>query len=188
MSPDTAPEASVRRRVLAALVRRMQDGDEAALADFVRETRHAAWRLAVSMLRDPHRAEDCLQDAYFTVYRSVGGLRDPEAAHTWLLRIVTNRCRRLLKDRRPQSLDGLAEQGLEPAVPDPAEGAQSRLGIRQALDRLGQQDREVLTLREMMQLSYEEIAEALKIPLGTVRSRLAKARQRFVAAMSGGSR
>lgn len=168
-------------RALAGLVRRLQDGDESALEPFIARTHKAAWRLAVSMLRDPHLAEDCLQDAYLAVCRGVHGLRDPEAAHTWLLRIVTNRCRRLLRQRRPSSLDELAETGLEPAAPDPTARTDTRLGVRSALTRLGHQDREVLALREVMQLTYDEIAATLKVPLGTVRSRLSKARARLAA-------
>lgn len=186
-APAVPTDVSPRRQALAALVRRMQDGDGAALELFIAETQGPAWKLAFSLLRDRHRAEDCLQDVYFTVHRTVGQLRDPLAAQTWLLRIVTHRCRKLLARGRPaDSLDELAEEGREPGIPDPAVAAQERLGLRQALERLGPQDREVLTLRETMQLSYGEIADALKVPLGTVRSRLAKARLRFVQALTGG--
>ena len=181
---DTSP----RREALARLVRRMQDGDGQALELFISETQGAAWRLAFSLLRDRHRAEDCLQDVYFSVYRTIHQVRDPYAAQTWLLRSVTHRCRRMLRAKPADSLEELAEGGVEPATPDPAEGTQDRLGVEQTLARLGPQDREVLTMREMMQLSYEEIAEGLQIPLGTVRSRLAKARQRFVQALTGKGR
>lgn len=183
-APAPPLEVSPRRQVLAALVRRMQDGDGAALELFISETQEAAWKLAFSLLRDRHRAEDCLQDVYFTVHRTVGQLRDPLAAQTWLLRIVTNRCRKLHGRHRPaESLDEIARDGHEPGAPDPELDA---LDLRESLERLGAQDREVLTLREMMQLSYDEIAQTLKVPLGTVRSRLAKARLRFVQALTGG--
>jgi RNA polymerase sigma factor (sigma-70 family) len=188
LSASDQAEVSPRRELLARLVRRMQDGDGQALECFIQETQQVAWRLAFSLLRDRHRAEDCLQDVYFSVYRSVHQLRDPYAAQTWLLRIVTHRCRRLLRSRPAASLEELAESGVEPAAPDPTEKTRERLGMEQALARLGPQDREVLTLREMMQLSYEEIAQGLQIPLGTVRSRLAKARQRFVQALTGKGR
>lgn len=183
-APAAPPEVTPRRQALAALVRRMQDGDGAALELFISETQEAAWKLAFSLLRDRHRAEDCLQDAYFTVHRTIGQLRDPLAAQTWLLRIVTNRCRKLQGRQRPaDSLDEIARDGHEPGAPDPQLEA---LDLRESLQRLAPQDREVLTLREMMQLSYDEIAHTLKVPLGTVRSRLAKARLRFVQALTGG--
>jgi len=183
-----APELSPRREALARLVRRMQDGDGPALESFIHQTQGAAWRLAFSLLRDHHRAEDCLQDVYFSVYRSIHQVRDPYAAQTWLLRMVTHRCRRLLRTRTADSLDELARQGTEPGVPDPTEATGDRLGVEQALASLGSQDREVLTMREMMQLSYQEIAEGLHIPTGTVRSRLAKARQRLIQALTGKGR
>ncbi len=163
----------------------MQDGDGQALEAFIRETQGAAWRLAFSLLRDSHRAEDCLQDVYFTVYRSIRQVRDPYAAQTWLLRLVTNRCRRLLRSKPVDSLEELALNGVEPSIPDPTEGTGEWLGVEQALARLAPRDREVLTMREMMQLSYQEIAEGLHIPPGTVRSRLAKARQRLIQALTG---
>lgn len=182
-APAAQVQVSPRRQTLAALVRRMQDGDGAALEQFIAETQEPAFRLAFSLLHDRHRAEDCLQDVYFTVHRTVGQVRDPLAAQTWLLRIVTHRCRKLQGHQRPDdSLEDLVEEGREPGVPDPAV---ERVGLQDALRRLGSQDREVLTLREMMQLSYEEIAQTLKVPLGTVRSRLAKARLRFVQALTG---
>ncbi len=182
---EEGSDASPRRQDLARLVLRMQDGDGRALEDFIRETEGPAWRLAFSLLRDRHRAEDCLQDVYFTVYRSIHQVRDPYAAQTWLLRIVTHRCRRLLRARPADSLEELAESGIEPEAPDSTQATQDSLEVQQTLASLGAQDREVLTLREVMQLSYEEIAQGLQIPLGTVRSRLAKARQRFIQALTG---
>lgn len=189
--PDGAPgleTADEGRLLLARLVRRMQDGDGEALEAFIRETQGLAWRLAWSLLRDRHQVEDCLQDVYLAVFRSIHQVRDPYAVRTWLMRLVTHRCRRLLRSRPADSLDELAETGVEPALPDPAAGTETRLGIEQALARLGPRDREVLTLREIMQLSYEEMSRGLQIPLGTVRSRLAKARQRFVQALTGTGR
>lgn len=180
-----SPQVEARREALATLVRRMQDGDAAALEAFIEETQDAAWRLATSMLGDRGQAEDCLQDVYFTVHRTIRQIRDPRAAHTWLLRIVTHRCRRLQRQRPAQSLEAMAERGVEPATPDPTDAAGSRLGIEAAMAALTPPDREVITLREMLALSYEEIAASLKVPLGTVRSRLAKARQRLVTALLG---
>lgn len=184
-SADPPLPVQTRREALAALVRRMQDGDEATLEAFIEETQDAAWRLAVSILGDRAQAEDCLQDVYFTVHRQIHQLRDPRAAHTWLLRIVTHRCRRLQRQRPAQSLEALAEAGVEPATPDPTDAAGARLGLEAALASLPPTDREIITLRETLTLSYEEIATSLKVPLGTVRSRLAKARQRLVNALMG---
>ncbi|HXE73394.1 MAG TPA: sigma factor, partial [Candidatus Nitrosotenuis sp.] len=105
-----------RRQGLEHLVRRLQDGDPAALEPFIRETQGVAWRLAYSYLQDRHCCEDALQEVYLAVYRHIGQLRDPRAVHTWLCRIVANRCRRLLRRRRADSLEELAENGVAPAV------------------------------------------------------------------------
>ncbi|NDD29720.1 MAG: sigma-70 family RNA polymerase sigma factor, partial [Proteobacteria bacterium] len=112
-------------------------------------------------------------------------VRDPRAAHTWMLRIVTHRCRRLQRRQPVQSLETLLASGQEPVAPDATHAAETRLGIEAAMASLPSSDQEVLTLREMLSLSYEEIAASLAVPLGTVRSRLAKARQRLISALRG---
>lgn len=176
------PKAVTGRQHLAELVRRLQSGDTAAFEEFVRETQQPAYRLACSLLRDADLAQDVLQEAYLSAYSNIRQVKDPDAAHSWLLRIVTHRCRRLLRKIPPTSLEELPH---EPAAPGGTDKADARLDLRQALDDLNEQDRTVLTLREVMQLSYDEIAATLKVPLGTVRSRLSKARLRFAKALRG---
>ncbi|MCA9793239.1 MAG: sigma-70 family RNA polymerase sigma factor [Candidatus Eremiobacteraeota bacterium] len=174
-----------RRQRLSQLVRQVQDGEEGAFEAFVRETQEPAYRLACSLLRDPDLAQDALQEAYLAAYSAIHQLRDPEAAHSWTLRIVTYQCRRFQRRTRPGSLEAMADGGHEPSTPAESEGTEQRLDLGRAFDELNEQDRTVLTLREVMQLSYDEMARALKVPLGTVRSRLAKARLRFAKALQG---
>src|SRR5262249_38513290 len=103
-------------------------------------------------------------------------------------RIVVNRCRRLLRQQRPDSLDEVMQGGGGPFTADMADRVQDRLEVARAMQSLVDQDRAVLTLREVWDLSYQGMADTLDIPLGTVRSRLSKARLRLMAALQGPER
>ncbi|MBI3929428.1 MAG: sigma-70 family RNA polymerase sigma factor [Armatimonadetes bacterium] len=176
---------------LIGLVRRLRQGDQAALEPLIELTQAAAYKVAMSYLQDSHASRDVLQETYLLVYRNIGKLREPAAFRSWFYRIVTSCCHRVLRSRRQEpSLDCLVESGGGPSVASPSDAIARRLAVREAFHRLREQDRSVLTLREVCQLSYDQIAAALKIPVGTVRSRLSKARQRFLDAFQtpGGQR
>lgn len=166
---------------LEDLILRLQRQDESALEPFIARTQDRAWRLAYSLLQDRHQCEDVLQDVYLTVYRSIGSLREPAAFHSWFFRIVTNRCKRVLRARQPASLDEVEETPAPSALEDVPE----QLEVRAALRRLPDADREVLALREAWSLSYDEIADFLRVPLSTVKSRLCKARRRLLEILGG---
>ena len=162
------------------LLQRLQNRDDSALEPFIQATQSSAYRLAMSILNDRDRCQDVLQDVYLIVFQKAAQLRDTEKWKSWFSQIVVNRCRQEFRERRLEPLDDID-------LPSPdghTEQVEQRLDLRQALARLPEQDRSVLTLREVMQLSYEEIATTLDIPLGTVRSRLFNARQRMLAALS----
>ena len=167
---------------LTALIERLQRGERSALGGLIEATQEAAYQLALSYLRDRHAAQDALQESYLVVVDKIATLRDPSAFRTWFFRIVSNVCRQALRRRRPESS---LEAVPEPQEPDSTDKVSERLAIRRAFAALSETDREILTLREVAQLSYQEMAEALDIPLGTVRSRLASARQNFVQIYQG---
>jgi len=167
---------------LAVLIRRLQDGDDRALEPFIRCTQGMAFRLARSLLRDDDQCQDVLQDVYLAVHRDIRGLRDVGAFRTWFGRIVVNRCKRLMRRARPESLDVLLEKERGPSVSGGEAQVEQRADLRRALAGMSVADRTVLMLREVMQLSYDEIAATLSIPLGTVRSRLSEARRRLIDA------
>ncbi len=166
--------------MLYSLVARLQKKDESALDPFITHTRPLAFRVAHSMLGDSHRCEDVLQDVYLAVYQKIGQLRDPEAFRGWFCSIVINRCRRLLRERPQDSLEELLETSPGPTTAGMAERVSDRLQVQDAMARLNDQDRVILTLREVFDMAYQEIADSLEIPVGTVRSRLAKARLRLL--------
>lgn len=168
---------------LHSLVERLQKGDPSALEPLIESTRGMASRLAFAIVHDRDRCQDVLQDVYMTVYRKIGQLREVTAFKGWFTRIVVNRCRAELK----QVTDLLEDHDEEAAhLAAPAAATDEQLEVRQAMAQLSRPDRLVLTMREVMDLSYQEIAETLEIPVGTVRSRIFNARQRLLQQVQKG--
>ena len=156
----------------------------------------AAWNLARWLLRDRHDAEDIVQQSCLRACRGFATFRGGDA-RAWLLTIVRNACYSELSRRRRQrgeanaraseSLDD-ADLPAPPAVGDPQLALLRRMdheALAAAVEALPDVFREVLVLREMEELSYQEIAEVASVPVGTVMSRLARARQRLQEALAG---
>jgi RNA polymerase sigma-70 factor (ECF subfamily) len=116
------------------------------------------------------RAEELAQETFLAVLRAVGRYEPRALFRTWLYGIAMNL---LMAERRKA---GREQPQSEAADPPAAENTEAALAVRQAVARLDADDREVLLLREYEQLSYAEIAELLAVPVGTVRSRLFRAR------------
>jgi len=148
----------------------------------------AAYNLARYLLRDPHEAEDAVQDAFLRAVRHFGSLRGSDG-RAWLLSIVRNVCFSRL--RRQRSMAGAVEfDEEEHGVEDRESGPEADLArtmaaetVREGLDQLAVEFREVLMLRELEGLSYKEIAQVTGTPIGTVMSRLARARRQLSLAL-----
>ena len=164
--------------------------DRAAFAHHVLVHMPAAYSLAFLLLRTRMDAEDAVQDAIVRAYRAFGQLKG-DAAKPWLLAIVRNVCYRRLQERKRGnviSLDEALVSGGQASLPDswmtpdvrsPEEAAvlgSDRSVLMAALDELPQAFREVIVLREIEELSYSEIADVIGAPIGTVMSRLSRAR------------
>lgn len=173
----------------AALVQRCVSGDEAACAALVAEHQRMVVLLAVNLLGDREEALDLAQEVFLRVFRTLHRFRGQSSLRTWLYRIVINqaRNRRRLWVRRHRSdqipLDvHLAAHGDPPSVPGTRPDrlfAQKELAARlqSALDALPFDQRTAIVLREVDGLSYEELAFSLGVAVGTVKSRLTRARQ-----------
>ncbi|HEX6534815.1 MAG TPA: sigma-70 family RNA polymerase sigma factor [Gemmatimonadaceae bacterium] len=148
----------------------------------------AAYTLARYLVRDRHDADDVVQDAYLRALRYFDGFRGGDG-RAWLLAIVRNTCHSLLRRRGRDARETEFDEELhgEAADVDDPETAMLRgatqESVQQALDRLPDEFREVIILREIQGLSYKEIGEVAGIPIGTVMSRLARARQRLQRAL-----
>ena len=142
----------------------------------------AAYNFARWLTRNDHDAEDVVQEAFLRAYRYFDGLRGDSRA--WLLSIVRNTCFTWLKSNRPAELVGLdPEEGYEETVAYTAgpEALASlnfnRHMLNEAIAALPAVFREVVVLRELEELSYKEIARITEVPIGTVMSRLSRARR-----------
>lgn len=176
---EAATPPAATAPALPALAVRLQQNDHSALEPFIHLTRPMAFRLACHMLNDYHAAQDVLQDAYLTVLREVGTLRNPNGVKTWFLRIVSTRCLVALRKRRPASLSDVQPAALQDD-PQLELATGRRIALRHALQLLSESDRTVILMRDLLDMPYEEIAETLRIPLGTAKSRLFEARRRLI--------
>jgi RNA polymerase sigma-70 factor (ECF subfamily) len=154
------------------LILRCQTGDEAAFAELVARYSPRIGYYLRKMLGDLQQAEDALQDVWFDVFRKVPRLARPEAFAPWLYRVARDRAYRTLRRSR-RTLEPLREDEIaDPSMNGDTFSAEDAAFIHAALDRLAPEHREVLVLRFLEELSYEDIAAIVDSPLGTVRSRL----------------
>jgi RNA polymerase sigma-70 factor, ECF subfamily len=159
-----------------ALVARCRSGDEAAFRELLQRYRGRALFLAAHLLSDWNEAEDVVQEAFLRVFRSIRSFRGDAGFYSWLYRIVVNLCRdrgRRAGARAMVPLDDTRD------ADEWGDWGATRLHIEALLSRLSDELRVTLLLREMVGLSYAEIAEELEVPVGTVRSRLSAAREQF---------
>jgi RNA polymerase sigma-70 factor (ECF subfamily) len=144
----------------------------------------AAYNLARWLTRNDHDADDVLQDAMLRAYRFFDTLRG--APRPWLLAIVRNACFSWLRTNRPADIESLDERMPEDETPGPeilAARGVDRRRLNEAIAALPVQFREALVLRELEDLSYKDIARIAEIPIGTVMSRLARARRLLAESM-----
>jgi RNA polymerase sigma-70 factor (ECF subfamily) len=165
------------------LLERCRKGDERAWAEVVNRYWGLAFRVAYRILRHKEEAEDAVQDAFVQVYLALRNFRHQSQFRTWFYRIVVNCALARLPPSPVESLDESQEIELvERAHEDPESVVlaheRSQL-LDWAIQQLPPDWRTVFVLRELEGLSYAEIAEVLGIPIGTVESRLFRARQRL---------
>lgn len=174
----------------AALVPLVAAGDPEAFELLMRRYNQKLYRTARSILKDDAEAEDAVQEAYLTAYRSMGTFRGEAGVSTWLVRVVANEALGRLR-RRKRSAEVIQMDGTEhePAVTEstmddrtyeqPEHAAirsETRRLLEAAIDRLPEAFRAVFVLRGVEEMSVEEVAAALGIPAATVRTRFFRAR------------
>jgi RNA polymerase sigma-70 factor, ECF subfamily len=171
------------------LVQRVQAGDQSAFNLLVLKYQHRVLKLIGRFVSDQSEAQDVAQEAFLKAYRALGSFRGESAFYTWLYRIAINTAKNALvaQRRRPVDfdLDAQDPEGFERQAKlkesDTPEGVLLTEEIRQvvekAMEQLPEDLRTAIVLRELDGLSYEEIAEAMDCPVGTVRSRIFRARE-----------
>lgn len=181
----------------AELVASCRNGDPEAFARLVRLHEAMVVNLAARLLGEVEEARDVAQEVFLQVYRMLGRFEGRSSLKTWIYRIAVNQChnRRRFWQRRRRDREGpLDERLLAPSLPsgsraaspfDEAVRAERARGVQAALLRLPFEHRAVLVLREISGLSCAEVAAALGIPEGTVKSRLSRAREAMRRALAG---
>ena len=195
---DDARLEAERAADLAA-VRRCLAGESDAFGELVARWQDRIYAAVYRMTGDAEDARDLAQETFLRAWSNLRSFAGGAAFGTWLYSIALNQVRSEMRKRSaqkrgaPLSLDapvGEGDRGIDPA--DPAPGARRRLEtaehaalVRDAIARLDPEFREVLVLREFQDLSYEEIAASVGVPVGTVRSRLFRAREELRVRLEG---
>ena len=171
------------------LVRAAQRGDDSAFEELVRTYEKRVYHLALRMCGNVDDAYEVTQEAFLSAWKGMRFFRGESSFSTWLYRLTSNAAIDFLRRQRRQGgSDGVSlddeDTFLEVADPAPSPHQQAeRLELRDALARglgaLSPEHRQVLLLRELQGLTYEEIAAALELDLGTVKSRIARAREKL---------
>jgi RNA polymerase sigma-70 factor (ECF subfamily) len=175
------------------LVERLKRRDEAAFNELIRLYQARIFRLVFRMLGDRSEAEDLAQEVFITVFKSIDGFRGDSKLSTWLYRVATNHCKNRIKylDRRARGkkkeFDEIAEHNaLESATMNPSahiarpdqmlEAMQKEKILQDAIGSLEDEHRELIVLRDIEHMTYEQIQEITGLAEGTVKSRLHRAR------------
>lgn len=176
------------------LVARVQKGDKHGFDLLVLKYQHKVMALVRRFVKDPAEAEDVAQEAFLKAYRAINGFRGESAFYTWLYRIAVNTAKNALdsRKRRPGAdvdIDDIEEFAFSENLRQ-EENPESLLAsqdlhrvVEEALAALPEELRKALVLREFDGLSYEEIAQSMGCPIGTVRSRIFRAREAIDAAI-----
>lgn len=171
------------------LVERVQSGDKRAFDLLVKKYQHKIIGLVGRYVYDHHEAMDVTQEAFIKAYRALAGFRGESAFYTWLYRIAINTAKNHLvaRGRRAPTVDVDASDaqyfesatGLHDMASPEAELARDQMSdiVKRTMDRLPEELRVALALREFDGMSYEEIAQVMDCPVGTVRSRIFRARE-----------
>ena len=182
------PAAGVEQSDLE-LVKRAQRNERGAFDLLVLRYQHKVIKLVARLLRDPAEAEDVAQEAFVKAYRALGSFRGDSAFYTWLYRIAVNTARNTMasRQRRPLEYEADLSESEQSSVDarmkdtDTPEAAvlseEIHQTVNRAVEELPEDLRTAIILREIEGLSYEEIAAAMDCPVGTVRSRIFRARE-----------
>lgn len=175
------------------LIRRLQQRDEVAFSEVVALYQHKVYNLLYRMIGNNEEAEDLAQEVFVTVFKSIDSFRGESKFSTWLYRVAANHCKNRIKylSRRSRTsgdgLDGVPEHSMEDAGSAPLqshidspdqilEGLQLEKLLAQAIAALDEEHRLLIVLRDVEELSYQEISEITSLNEGTVKSRLHRAR------------
>ncbi len=169
------------------LIKRCKKGDREAFNNLFVNYQHQVINIAYGMLSDREDAFDAAQEVFVRVYKNIESFKEESYIATWIYRITSNVCSDILRKRQRSakvvSINQMSEENKETDIPDtaptPEENAflsERQRAVREAISELREEYRAVITLCDIEEMSYDDIADILKIPKGTVKSRINRAR------------
>ena len=170
------------------LVERAQRGDREAFTDLVAMSLARLDAVARLILRDPDLAKDAVQNGLVRAWRDLPTLRDPDRFDAWIRRLVVRACLDELRSQRRRPMTATVSDVGHPIEPDASSAVADQDQLERAFRRLRPEDRAILVLRHYLDLSVPDIADALRIPLGTAKSRLHRATDELRAALEADAR
>ncbi len=182
------------------LIRRAQQGDNGAFEELLLLHQKKVYNLCLRMSANPDDALDLSQEAFLRAWRSLGQYQFEANFSTWLFRLTSNICIDFLRRKKRRQETSLTEsyddsdEGAELSVPDAQPGPEqqamtneTKIELARAMEQLSPEHREILQLRVVEDLQYEQIADILGVRVGTVKSRLARARLSFRKILKAGN-
>ena len=170
------------------LVVRAQQGDQRAFESLTAANHDRLFRVAQGILRDPHLAEDATQQAFLDIWRHIRRLREPSKFEGWSYRLVVNACYDEAKRRPKWMPDSAIQPTDEPRERDAFGAVADRDQLDRGFQHLSLDHRAILVLRYLLDMTLEQVADALDVPEGTVHSRLKRAMDALRAALDADAR
>jgi RNA polymerase sigma-70 factor, ECF subfamily len=166
------------------LVRRYVEGDTASFETLVRRHERRVYSVAYRMLSREDDARDATQEAFMTALRKLSSFRGEAAFTTWIHRVTVNACYDILRRRQREPISDPDEEPHSTAPPfDHADATAQAIDVQRALARVPDDFRAALILHDVQDLPYEEVAEVLGVPIGTVKSRIHRGRVALARAL-----
>ena len=171
------------------LIKRCKNGDREAFNELFSMYENKVINIAYGMLSEREDAYDAAQEVFIKVYKNIASFKENSSLSTWIYRITSNTCNDILRKRQRNSLtislnttfdDGEKDMELRDNSPTPDEYAEyneTQRAVRKAIKELSDEYREVITLCDIEDMSYEDISNILNCPVGTVKSRINRARK-----------
>jgi RNA polymerase sigma-70 factor (ECF subfamily) len=198
LSPDRSVEGSPDGDDLR-LVESLRFGEESAYEELISRFQQPVYALALRLLDGPSEASDVVQEVFLKVFRNIGSFRGQSTLKTWIYRITVNEAHNARRwffrhRRREVELDSTPDdtRNWKENIPDgsrspfdQAFGCEQQLMVEAALEKINPIFREAVVLRDISDLSYEEIAEILGVSLGTVKSRILRGREALREELAG---
>ena len=170
------------------LVLRAQKGDRQAFETLALQSHDRLQRVAVGILRDPHLAEDAVQQALLGIWRDIRGLRDPARFDGWSYKLLVRICYAEAKRKPKWTSDENVPEAREPVAADDYDAIAHRDQLERAFARLSVDHRAVVVLHRLKGMPLDQVAEVLELPVGTVKSRLSRAMEGLRAALEADGR